>query len=62
MSASNLLSGVTIGASSFVEIASGGIQELIKVTIGAGATVEVASGGVGFLDFGELAPARSSTP
>ena len=54
MSASNLLSGVTIGASSFVEIASGGIQELIKVTIGAGATVEVASGGVGFLDFGTI--------
>ena len=54
MSASNLLSGVTIGASSFVEIASGGTQELIKVTIGAGATLEVASGGVGFLDFGTI--------
>ena len=49
-----LLSGVTIAASSFVEIASGGTQELINVTIGAGATVEVASGGVGFLDFGTI--------
>ena len=55
MSASNLLSGVTIAASSFVEIASGGTQELIKVTIGAGATVEVASGGVGCrFDFGTI--------
>jgi hypothetical protein len=46
--------GVTIAASSFIEIASGGTQELVKTTIGAGATVEVASGGVGFLDFGTI--------
>ena len=58
----SFFSGVTIAGSSFVEILSGGTQELLVTTIGAGATVEVASGGVLSLQFATIGAGATIDP